>query len=282
LVQLADRDVISVETLVERFGELPEFEEIRTRNEERRRKSKLMKPKAGPFHTPEKMFEYIKMALQRGYIAPEQTGMTEQFPEEFMDMESPFEMQLGAQEKIAAMKPGPVTQQSKSKGVSGQGRPKNSKDSGKRDTRTPKPAGASSAAAAYITSVMWARAAQAKISEVVTPVILQHFGKKSLRALSSDQVRQAERVKFAVLCHTPAYSDVTEDSVKQILSAGDSTPAQYQRMYDALYAKVVAKRQEEPSVDDARMIQVTAYAALNCDEEQIYNHGDQNDGSNSD
>ena len=268
LIQLADRDVISVETLIERFGELPEFEEIKARHEERRRKQKLMKPKAGPFHTPEKMFEYIKLALQRGYIAPEQTGMTEDFPEEFLDVESPFEMQLKSAEKTASMKTGPTTQQSKT-GKSGQGRPKNSKDSGKRDTRTPKPAGAS-ATAAYITSMMWARNAQAQISEIVTPVILKHYGKKSLRALSSEQVKKVEQVKFAVLCHTPVYGNVTAESVRGILQNGRPVPAQYEQMYDALYGKVVAKSKTEPSVEETRMIQVTTYAALNCDEEQIY------------
>jgi len=120
---------------------------------------------------------------------------------------------------------------------------------------------------------MWARAAQHEISEVVTPVLLQHFGKKTLRGLSATQVKQAEEVKFAVLCHTTPYSIVSAASVKDILTTGQPIPAQYKQMYDALYAKVVAKRQGEPSVDDTRMIQVTTYAALNCDEEQIYQGG---------
>jgi hypothetical protein len=80
-------------------------------------------------------------------------------------------------------------------------------------------------------------------------------------------------VKFAVLCHTPVYGNVTADSVRDILLDGSAVPAQYQQLYDSLYEKVVAKRKGEPTVDDTRMIQVTAYAALNCDEEQIYGYG---------
>jgi len=277
LIQLADRDVISVETLVERFGELPEFEEMKTRYEERRRKQKLMKAKTSPWHAPEKVFQFMKLALQRGYIAPEQTGMSEEFPEEFLDMDSPFEQQLQVAEKTAAMKSGPPATQKKS-GVPSKGRPKNSKDGSKRKTRTPKPAGASSTAA-YLTSMVWARSAQTAISDVVTPILLKHYDKKSLRALSSEQVKQAERVKFAVLCRTEPYENITADHVKTILSNGHAVPAQCQQLYDALYGKIVAAKQVEPSVDDTRMIQVTTYAALNCDEEQIY--GGASDGSNS-
>ena len=121
---------------------------------------------------------------------------------------------------------------------------------------------------------MWARTAQAQISDMVTPIVLQHFGKKSVRALSSEQFKESERVKFAVLCHTDAYDAITVDHVRDVLPQAQAVPAQYSNMYDALYGKVVAKRQSEPSVDDTRMIQVTAYAALNCDEEQIYGHGE--------
>ena len=171
------------------------------------------------------------------------------------------------------MKSGPNSSTPK-KGKSGEGRPKNTKDGSKRKQRTPKPQSGASSTAAYLTSIMWARTAQAQISEIVTPIILQHYGKKSLRALSSEQFKEAERVKFAVLCNTDAYDNVTIAHVHDVLTQGHAVPAQYQSMYDALYGKVVAKRQGEPSVDDTRMIQVTAYAALNCDEEQIYEHGE--------
>jgi hypothetical protein len=271
MIQLVDRNVISVETLVERFGELPEFEEIKIRHENRRRKQKMMSPKAGQWHTPEKMFEFMKLAVNRGYVAPEQAGLADEYPEEFMDVESPFEQQLKASEKLASMRGTGQTAQQTKKGKSGEGRPKNSKDSSKRKARTPKPLGSSSSAtAAYLTSMMWARTAQGEISDIITPIVLQHYDKKSMRALSAEQVKEAERVKFAVLCNTEAYHAIDKDYVRGILANGQPVPAQYQTMYDALYERVVAERHEEPSVDETRMIQVTAYATLNCDEEQIY------------
>lgn len=271
LIQLCDRDIISVESLLERFGELPEFEELKTRNEERRRQKGMMKPKASQWHTPEKMFEYMKLALQRGYIAPEQTGMQDEFPEEFLDVETPFDQQMKIAESAAKAKAaGPTSQtktSSKGKSPTNTGRPKTSKDGGKRDTRTPKPAGASTAA--YLTYMMWARDTQQTIADLIQPAILKKHGKKSMRALSSEQAQEAERVKFAILCRTEAFSEVTPEHVHEVLSAGKGVPAQAQQLHDAFQNRVMTARGGQLSVDDKRMVQVCAYAALNCDEGRL-------------
>jgi len=260
LIQLIDRDVISVETLTERFGEEPEFEQLKLNKEEEARKKGKMKPKSSPWHTPEKMYEFMKLALQCGYISPEQLGMQDEFPPEFLDVETPFDKQMKS-------KDGPITQEKKS-GIPSQGRPKNAKDKEPRDKRTPKP----SVAAAYMTSMMWARHAQQQITDIVSPIILKHYNKKSMRALSDTQVRCAENIKFAVLCSLPVYSNVDVGVVKQSLASGKPAPPQYKRLYNELYNKVIAHKQCEPSIDETRMMQITAYAVLNSDEEQIYNN----------
>jgi hypothetical protein len=266
LIELADRDIISIETLSKHFGELPEYEALKLRREERARKTGMMKPKTSPWHTPEKMFEFMKLALQRGYIAPEQTGMTEEFPEEFLDVESPYDVQMKIAEKAATMKTGPTTQQKKTN-VNKTGRPSGKKDSKERKKRTPKPAGA--ATAAYLTTIMWARDAQKDISNIINPLILKQYDKKSLRALSSAETKEAERVKFAVMCQTEPFEVITKDSVKAILERGHACPAEYVQVYDSLYENMVAERQEEPSMDETRMIQIVAYASLNSDEERF-------------
>ncbi len=51
LIQLADRDIISHETLLERFKEIPQVENIRMKRELRKRDS-VGPQKAGPFHPP--------------------------------------------------------------------------------------------------------------------------------------------------------------------------------------------------------------------------------------
>ena len=51
LIQLADRDIISHETLLERFKEIPQVENIRMRRELKKRDA-VGPQKAGPFHPP--------------------------------------------------------------------------------------------------------------------------------------------------------------------------------------------------------------------------------------
>ena len=51
LINLADRDLISWESVVERFGESPEIEQVRLRRESRKRRDGQLPEKAGPFHT---------------------------------------------------------------------------------------------------------------------------------------------------------------------------------------------------------------------------------------
>lgn len=51
LIQLADRDIISHETLLERFKEIPQIENIRMKREMKKRESSGPQ-KAGPFHPP--------------------------------------------------------------------------------------------------------------------------------------------------------------------------------------------------------------------------------------
>jgi hypothetical protein len=50
LVQLADRDIVSIETVRERFGEISDIEDARIKTENRGRKSKKVPPKTGPYH----------------------------------------------------------------------------------------------------------------------------------------------------------------------------------------------------------------------------------------
>ncbi len=69
LVQLADRDIISHETLLERFRELPTIEKIRVRREERTRTNDPGAPKkAGPFHNPQHKQDMAKLAMTKDVL----------------------------------------------------------------------------------------------------------------------------------------------------------------------------------------------------------------------
>jgi len=54
LIQLADRDIISHETILERFKEIPQVEKMRLKREGKARDNENLPEKAGPFHPPPK------------------------------------------------------------------------------------------------------------------------------------------------------------------------------------------------------------------------------------
>lgn len=53
LIQLADRDIISSETLLERFKSIPQVERLRLKRESEDRKEDLLPPKTSPYHNPD-------------------------------------------------------------------------------------------------------------------------------------------------------------------------------------------------------------------------------------
>ena len=64
LIQLADRDIISHETVLERFKEVPAVEKVRLQREDKARDGEKLPPKASPFHNANKQFEMDKMDKQ--------------------------------------------------------------------------------------------------------------------------------------------------------------------------------------------------------------------------
>ena len=59
LIQLADRDIISHETILDRFKEIPAVERVRLDRENKERDKERLPDKVGPFHPPKEEFEDI-------------------------------------------------------------------------------------------------------------------------------------------------------------------------------------------------------------------------------
>jgi hypothetical protein len=256
-IQLADRDIVSIDTILERFGEIPEIEMLKRRREDRLRQNELMSEKASPFHAPEKMHEKILATLNRGYLTPEQGGI--EIPTEFQGQKAPFDKQLEAQIKAKSMGGGGAPSTKKKSGGTG-GRPKTSKDSSQRK-RTAKPVGASEESVDFLSLLVWAKEALGQISGSVTPAILQHYGKKSLRSLSAEEMVKAEDIKFKLLCSIEPFSEVTEESLASISKApvGHST---IPMIFDKFRSHLVSKRGREPNIEETRLIQVATFATL--------------------
>jgi hypothetical protein len=235
MIQLADRDMISNDTLVEYFGEDPEIELVKMRREQRMRKNKQMANKAGPWHAPEKFHEYAKAAVARGFVGLNVEDMS------LEDVETPFDKQMEAQKQAKI-------EQAKNKGQPQQGRPKNSTDTKKRKQKVVKPKGSSSAE-------------EIRIAKILNPGILQYYQKASQRELSSEEVKLAEHLKFSVLANLSPYSDVTNEIVEQVLAAQDQEVPQ--KLYDELFSHTRNRLGRELTIDEIRALHVSAYAFQN-------------------
>ena len=64
LIQLADRDIISHETVLERFKEIPAVEKVRLKREDKDRGAERIPPKASPFHNANHDKEIEKIQKQ--------------------------------------------------------------------------------------------------------------------------------------------------------------------------------------------------------------------------
>ena len=68
-IKLNDRGLISDETILERFGELPNIEKVRVKREEKERGvGKGKPPKAGPYHNPQHKDDIAKLALTKDQL----------------------------------------------------------------------------------------------------------------------------------------------------------------------------------------------------------------------
>tara|TARA_R110000796_G_scaffold128353_2_gene244035 strand:+ start:5724 stop:7886 length:2163 start_codon:yes stop_codon:yes gene_type:complete len=202
MINLADRNIISDEFLQRQIKAKPGIEEKRIFNEAKKRDKGKMPEKVSPYHSVDKDFSLEKIALQTGVASPSQVGLE-------LDPKTPDEK--SALEMRSKPENGPKTDSPQSPGEPG--RPKNSTDDTPRERRTFKPA-------IKARTELWAKKAQAKISEITNPVLLSGFEKKNMRSLSSQQTQQSEKVKFEILCSLAPNSKVDEDSVAKAIKLG--------------------------------------------------------------
>jgi hypothetical protein len=254
LIQLSDRGIISYETIQERFGEIPEIEKLRNKRERNARGNNTMNDQAGPFHSAEKDHDLAKIALQRGIVAPSEVGL---------ELDERKEGERSPQEDMREMQTQRFSEKKEGakKGEPQQGRPKNSKDSEKRQDKTVKPR-VSADLHEMSSKSMWAKSAQKIISELVSPAMLEHFGKKNLRSLSATQTEQLEVFKFTILCGVEPYSKVTPEIIYALIQSKTNVPSEYYSLYSELSGDFIAKNGSNPSMDELRDIQAFVYSTL--------------------
>jgi len=242
LIQLADRNLISEETLQRKFGDNPDMEKIRINRETKDRGIGRRPTKSGPFHDANGDLGLKKIALQTQVVTPSEVGV------ELDERQDGEKSGLELRNSQGPNKTGPE------KGPGGQpqqGRPKNSKDNGPRKTKTVNPRSKAILRAR-------AKAAQEEISNIINPLILDMNGKKNLRSLSTSEFAEAERIKFGVLFNLQSLSNIDANSVNIALQ--NSLPGDISAAYSDWVAEFVKEAGRNPSVDECRQIQTSLYS----------------------
>lgn len=190
LVQLADRDIISYETLLERFKENPSIEERRVRKEFEERTGESMPLKAGPFHNGD-------------------------FSQDMQKMDK----QLKHNKEVQQLR----MKESKNKDNSKpNGRPPNTKDSAPRKQRKDTPRSKPGVAEL----IFWSNSTIGVVSEKLNKAFLETCGKSNLRQLTKSQFKDLERLKLDVFTNLEPLEDVKDDDIFFILQSGYRTPVE--------------------------------------------------------
>ncbi len=207
LIQLADRDIISQETLLQRFKEIPQIEKIRLQREVADRADEKNPHKASPFHTPQHKENLEKIALQSGKVLPSDVGIKSSVPKDLLiQPKSPSPLGGGAPQSPKPSNPN--------------GRPPLSQDTDPRKKRVDKPKSKPGVAEL----VVWAEEAWDNISDVLNNAFLSHKNKKNLRQLTKAEVNDLEQLKLDVLTNIDLLSKVDTQSIHKVLASKHTTP----------------------------------------------------------
>ena len=241
LVQLADRDLISTETIRERFGEIDDIEDARIKAERRTRKSNKVPPKAGPYHNSHISDDYKKIALNKDQITIDQVTDLQPKPEE----PAPSIPEPRIQEENPNTSERPDG-----------GRPKNAFDTQPRKQKVVKPLTGPSTANVLI----WATSAQKEITDLLQPALLAHYGKSNVRKLTKQKAEELELSKFVVLSNLKPFTEINEDIIFDILKTNAKVDTHILSQVEQFVKDFVDKNSKTPSVDEMRQIYCLSYS----------------------
>lgn len=183
LIQLADRDIISQETLLERFKEIAPVEKMRLQRESKQREKDKLPEKAGPFHNPK---DIEKMEVQHKQNKEMKEMDVENKKQEIQEKPNPDET-----------KPNP------------NGRPPHKKDENVRKKRVDTPK-TSPGVAEVIT---WSQEAFEKTSSLLNKAYLAISKKSSMRQLTKSDISDLENLKISTLSNIEPLSEITNESI---------------------------------------------------------------------
>jgi hypothetical protein len=248
LMDLADRGILSDETLLERFREIPNIERVRVRREERERSNDPnATKKAGPYHNPHHTEDIAKLSMQKDKLD------TEEYLEK---LGLPH---VEVEEEVEVKKEEKVEDPAKQEIVEEPGRPPFSKDIEPRQQRRVLPRSGEPTSA-----ILWGIEAQEKISDIMTPVICSHFNKKDARALSKAQVEELEHLKLSIFTALDPMTDVNAESINDALGKNTKPSQAFEEVVESKAVTFNTVRRKKPNTSEMRHIYASAFAEIFC------------------
>ena len=217
LLQLADRDIISHETILERFKEIPTVEKIRLKREMKDRDRDDSPNKAGPYHNPQHDHEIEKIALNKDLLDDEYLEEKGLPLRDVIIEDNPKKEENPAVPKIEERDEMPSEKN---------GRPPNSIDTKPRKQRVEKPRTAPGLA----DLIDWSQDSYNKISECVTMAFLKANNKKNLRQVTKAELFDVEKIKFDVLTNLDLLCEVNDNVIHQHLASASLTPTAFKTL----------------------------------------------------
>jgi hypothetical protein len=247
LIQLADRDIISQETLLERFRELPNIERIRVRREERERTNDVAAPKkAGPYHNPQHKDDMAKIAMTKDVLDSSEYLEKVGLPGKTEDVIIKEKTEITPTENEPDYTP-----------ENDNGRPRFSRDVTKRKEKRVLPRSGNAT-----TATLWAISTQDKISDIVSPIALSHFNKKNARSLNKSEVDQLEYLKICILTGMQPYMDVTTDMVKDLLDNGTKPSDEFNSVVASKVGDFVSTNNKKPNNSEMKYIYASCFVDM--------------------
>lgn len=245
LLQMIDRNLISDETARDRIKINNDIEEVRIRRENKDRGQRLPE-KAGQFHNPHIVDDYKKILLQGGSVAPSELGIT--LEPKKQGEKTKNEQQMEMQTKIA---------ETRQKGSTLNGRPKNANDSVKRKQKKvlPKAKADFTLASLYLTANEKYKA----VSDILSKSFLDGLNKKNLRMLTVAEFNGLEKLKFAVFSNFDPMLEVNEENVYSILENNANLNKDISLTYSGLLKEFINTSNREPNTEERRSLEISAY-----------------------
>lgn len=252
LINLADRNIISDQTILERFGELPEIERLRVRREEQSRRTDIGTPfKSSPYHNPNVRNDVAKVLVTKD-------GLADEYYHDELDLPKRKIPAPPATKPPGGGLPAQVPQAPKA--VDGKpqgGRPAGKKDQIKRKTKT----------IGETAATLWAYDVQKAIAEQVTPMMLDYYGKKNVRSLTKAEFDQLEYFKLCLLTNMEPFIELTPEIIKEMIDSAGRPTAEFLEKVDAEIKEFVYVNNRKPTVDDMKYIYASVYVnALELEE----------------